>query len=62
MAVGLEGRSAEVTALKNTLAGLFLEKESGQLRTLTGKVFEKQIRRRDAFFVPVKGKIESRCE
>ena len=51
MAAGLEGRSAEATALKNTLVGLFTESEAGKLRTLTGTVFEKAIgRKRDEPF------------
>ncbi|MBV8586480.1 MAG: hypothetical protein JO308_09360 [Verrucomicrobia bacterium] len=51
VAAGLEGCSAEVTALKNTLAGLFSESEAGKLRTMTGTVFEKAIgRKRDEQF------------
>ncbi|MBV8967749.1 MAG: hypothetical protein JO331_01650 [Verrucomicrobia bacterium] len=51
VAAGLEGRSAEVTALKNTLAALFSESEAGKLRTVTGTVFEKAIgRKRDEQF------------
>jgi hypothetical protein len=51
VATGLEGRSVEVIALKNTLAGLFSESEAGKLRTVTGTVFEKAIgRKRDEEF------------
>ena len=51
VAAGLEGRSAEVTALKNTLAGLFSESEAAKLRAVTGTVFEKAIgRKRDEQF------------
>jgi hypothetical protein len=51
VAAGLAGSSAEVTALKNTLAGLFSESEAGKLRAVTGTVFEKAIgRKRDEQF------------